>query len=200
MHARRLLIASRLDLQIGPHGLEQRRLLDWAIRAGSRSRAPRRSRLAREWMLVDTRAGAPGEFVIRAWTDASGVTRTIEAPPMRRHGGAIGLFTLEPGCVTLGPCPQGVDEAAGLLLFGFRSMMAMPLPGSVQDDFEADWLVVLSGRGGEFDEIEAERLVLLCWALLDGPARRLEQQEAAPERRSRRSEPFSQCMRHAHAG
>ncbi len=140
--------------------------MDAAIRAGGRGTARMCGAVGTEWILLDTRGCDPGAYVIREWTDASGVARSVERPPTRRRGGAVGLFTLQPGCVSAGPCPVGVDEGAGLLLMGFGSMLAVPLPAYASTLFSANWLLVLSEHAQTFSDTEIDRIVLLVLAIL----------------------------------
>ncbi len=142
-------------------------MLDVVIRSSSPPSRSRPERLTRQWALLDTRGCDPGDYLIRGWTDSDGVSRPVENPPQFRHGGAIGLFTLQAGCVSVGPGPVGVDDGAGLLLFGFSGMVAIPLPAVAGNVLEANWLLVLSSEAGAFEDSEIDRLLLLVWALLD---------------------------------
>ncbi len=141
-------------------------LMDSIIRAGVQKRRSRSEPVGREWALVDTRGSDPGAYLIRAWTDASGVSKPVELPPRRRYGGAIGLYTLENACIASGQVSPGVDEGAGLLLVGFESMVALPLPAQAWEVLGANWVVVLSGQPGGFSDAEIHRLFLLTWAIL----------------------------------
>lgn len=145
-------------------------LLDFVIRRRSPGRPARGPAAGREWALVETRGCDPGDYLIRSWTDSSGVSRRVDRPTERRSGGAIGVFTLHEGCAAVGPCPSGVDAGVGLLLFGFATMAAVPLAPPAAAALGANWLLVISRRDGDFRDPELERLILLPWALLgNGP-------------------------------
>ncbi len=139
-------------------------LMDAAVRANEDGREG--SRIGTEWALIDRRGSDPGVYLIRQWTDAAGTPHGIERHPSRRCGGAIGLLTLRSDCASVGPCPRGVDEGAGLLLMGFASMLAIPLPDHSTPGLEADWLVIMSGRTNAFSDAEVDRIVLLTHAVL----------------------------------
>ena len=118
------------------------------------------ARESREWLLVDTRGRDPGEYLIRGWRGAGGTLNPVELPPSLRWGGAIGLFTLDECCVSMAPCPQDVDEGAGLLLLGFSRILALPLRAPATGLLEANWLVVLSVESTAFGKDEVERIVV----------------------------------------
>lgn len=139
-----------------------RRLMDAMIRAAAPRRTPELKGL--EWVLIDTRGFTPGEYLIRGWTDSKGTARHV-GQPEHRHGGAIGLFTLEDGCMCVGPCPPTVDDGAGLLLMGFTHMMTLPLPPQGAEVLGANWILILSQRHETFSDSELDRVMLLVWAI-----------------------------------
>lgn len=153
------------DTQIGPG--QTRRLLDLALRAGWAQNAVPQSAAGLEWALVDTRVCDAGAYLIRGWTDACGVTRRVEHAVGLRYGGAIGLFTLQDQCVSVGPCSPMVDEGAGLLLMGFANMLAFPLPRRATEALDANWLLVMTDRREAFGDAEVGLLLALVLAALD---------------------------------
>ncbi|CAN5773921.1 hypothetical protein BH11PLA1_BH11PLA1_04910 [soil metagenome] len=156
--------------RVGPQ--ELRWLLNAVIRKGARIGSSRSELVAREWALLDTRGCDPGAYFIREWTDAGGVTRPVERQPTLRQGGVLGLFTLEGGCISSGPCVHEVDEGAGLLLVGFGSVLVLPLPVQAWDTLDANWLLVMGERADDFGDSEIHRISLLTWAiLLEAPIR-----------------------------
>jgi hypothetical protein len=138
--------------------LEVHTLLDSAIRHHAFGRDSQLESARREWVLVDTRRCDPGEYLIRGWTDAEGVSRPVQRPPSRRRGGVIGLFTLHEDCTSTGPCPGDVDDGAGLLLIGFESILALPLPPAAHTGFDANWILVLSASSQAFRDLEVDRV------------------------------------------
>jgi hypothetical protein len=58
-----------------------------------------------------------------------------------------------------------VDEGAGLLLVGFASMLALPLPPSAASILGANWLVVLSLSPAAFRNAEVDWIVSRAWTL-----------------------------------
>jgi len=139
-----------------------RRLMDAVIRAAPRRREFEAKGL--EWALIDTHGFDPGEYSIRGWTDSNGVARPVDQSE-RRQGGAIGLFTLDDGHVSVGPCPPTVDEGAGLLLIGFTHMMTLPLPRPAAETLGANWTLILGRRRENFSNAEVDRALLLLWAI-----------------------------------
>ncbi len=128
--------------------------LDSALR--SCASGPTRESLRREWALIDTRGHDPGEYFIRAWIGATGIARPLEPSPGRRVGGVIGLLTLHGECISTRPCPRGVDDGAGLLLVGFDTVLALPLPAAARSMLEANWLLVFSSSSNAFPDVEIE--------------------------------------------
>lgn len=164
---RRGLSAPQIDsrTQTGPGQI--RRLLDLALRAGWAHAAGPQTAGGLEWALVDTRLCDPGAYLIRGWTDGSGVTRRVERSAGLRYGGAIGLFTLRDRCVSVGPCSPIVDEGAGLLLMGFAHMMTLPLPRRAAEALDANWLLVMTDRCEALRDSEVGLLLVLVRAVLD---------------------------------
>lgn len=161
--------SGRQHAQRSQTGAERlRQLMDSVIRAGSHRRRTTRRDRGLEWVLIDTRQSDPGSYLIREWTDALGDPRPVERPPSPRRGGAIGLFTLQDGCVSVGPCPPMVDEGAGLLLVGFTTMMALPLSPDGAGVFDANWLLILSHRRQSVSDSEIRNLLLLTWCIVEG--------------------------------
>lgn len=115
----------------------------------------------REWALVDTRGCDPGSYFVRTWMNAAGRWGPVESPAYCRCGGAIGQLTLVRGCVAVGPCPSGVDEGAGLLLMGFKRLLAVPLASTWASALDANWLFLMSSDDDDFGDSDIEHVLAL---------------------------------------